>query len=360
MNQFNSEEISSKKFNSGFRGYDKSQVDSYLQILASEFKILENKIVDLETKISDQIKENEKFKSVESSLINTLKAAEDTGKDIVKNSKEDAKGILDDARKELNTIKEEYESIKLLRDNTVQNINDLKEKINSGLDIIGDEANFDEISDSIDAVEENITNSEKEVNGNKEKEVESLEDNPNENEIELEQDDKIEGDFSKDVMVEGKINEGEEISESQGDDTYELITETKEKSSDEETEDKSLSENDEESISEAESIKEENLEPIQNDSSDTSDLFPEEKQEEEENHVDELSADDIFGGKENNDEVDQPEEENDIPHDNEDDSVESQNDKLETESELEDEENESEKKKSDNAQKSFFDTFDEN
>ena len=94
--------------------------------------------------------------------------------------------------------------------------------------------------------------------------------------------------------------------------------------------------------------------------SDTSDLFPEEKQEEEENHVDELSADDIFGGKENNDEVDQPEEENDIPHDNEDDSVESQNDKLETESELEDEENESEKKKSDNAQKSFFDTFDEN
>jgi len=33
MNQFNSEDISNKKFNSGFRGYDKSQVDSYLQIL---------------------------------------------------------------------------------------------------------------------------------------------------------------------------------------------------------------------------------------------------------------------------------------------------------------------------------------
>ena len=55
-------------------------------------------------------------------------------------------------------------------------------------------------------------------------------------------------------MVEDKINEGEEISESQGDDTYELITETKEKSSDEETEDKSLSEDHEESICETESI----------------------------------------------------------------------------------------------------------
>ena len=52
MNQFNSEDISNKKFNSGFRGYDKSQVDSYLQILASEFKILESRIIDLENKIS--------------------------------------------------------------------------------------------------------------------------------------------------------------------------------------------------------------------------------------------------------------------------------------------------------------------
>ena len=54
MNQFNSEDISNKKFNSGFRGYDKSQVDSYLQILASEFKILESRIIDLENKILEQ------------------------------------------------------------------------------------------------------------------------------------------------------------------------------------------------------------------------------------------------------------------------------------------------------------------
>ena len=86
MNQFNSEDISNKKFNSGFRGYDKSQVDSYLQILSKEFQILENKIQDLENKISEQKTENEKFKSVESSLINTLKAAEDTGKDIIENA----------------------------------------------------------------------------------------------------------------------------------------------------------------------------------------------------------------------------------------------------------------------------------
>ena len=89
MNQFNSEDISNKKFNS-VCGYDKSQVDSYLQILSKEFQIL-NKIQDLENKISEQKTENEKFKSVESSLINTLKAAEDTGKDIIENAKTDSK-----------------------------------------------------------------------------------------------------------------------------------------------------------------------------------------------------------------------------------------------------------------------------
>ena len=52
----------------------------------------------MENKISEQKTENEKFKSVESSLINTLKAAEDTGKDIIENAKTDSKGILDNAR----------------------------------------------------------------------------------------------------------------------------------------------------------------------------------------------------------------------------------------------------------------------
>ena len=139
MNQFNSEDISNKKFNSGFRGYDKSQVDSYLQILSKEFQILENKIQDLENKISEQKTENEKFKSVESSLINTLKAAEDTGKDIIENTKTDSKGILDNARKELSKIKDEYDNVRLLRDNTINDINILKEKINSGLDYISEQ-----------------------------------------------------------------------------------------------------------------------------------------------------------------------------------------------------------------------------
>ena len=54
------------------------------------------------------------------------------------------------------------------------------------------------------------------------------------------------------------------------------------------------------------------MESTQNDSKETPDLFSEEKHDEEDNNKEELSADDIFGGQENNDEGDQPEKENDI------------------------------------------------
>ena len=157
MNQINSGDLFNKKFSSGFRGYDKSQVENHIQTLSREFEILENKILDLENKIKEQKTDNDKFKSVESSLISTLKTAEDTAKGIIEKAKEDAKGILDDARIELSGIKHEYEKIMSLRDSTIKDIGDLKEKINLGLDEIGVEANFDEIEKSIDAVEQNLS-----------------------------------------------------------------------------------------------------------------------------------------------------------------------------------------------------------
>ena len=60
MNQINSRDLLNKKFSSGFRGYDKSQVESYMQTLSREFEILENKITDLENKITEQKTENDK------------------------------------------------------------------------------------------------------------------------------------------------------------------------------------------------------------------------------------------------------------------------------------------------------------
>ena len=83
MESNNSHDIKNQNFSTSFRGYDKNQVDNYLKILSKEFEILEIKVSDLNKNISELKLESEKFKSVENSLITTLKTAEDTGKNII-------------------------------------------------------------------------------------------------------------------------------------------------------------------------------------------------------------------------------------------------------------------------------------
>ena len=83
--------------------------------------------------LEEQKVESDKFKGVESSLITTLKTAEDTGSKIVEKAKEDVKSILDDSRQELNNIKEEYDKVKSLRDSITEEINNLSKKIDEGI-----------------------------------------------------------------------------------------------------------------------------------------------------------------------------------------------------------------------------------
>ena len=94
MENINSGDISNKKFNSVFRGYDKNEVNNFLIILSKEFEILEKDIIHLKEKISDYKNESDKFKNVENSLISTLKTAEDASLKINDQAKKDADLIL--------------------------------------------------------------------------------------------------------------------------------------------------------------------------------------------------------------------------------------------------------------------------
>ena len=69
MESINSRDITNKKFSSGFRGYDRKEIDNFLQLLSKEFEILENKISHLNEKIEEQKAESDKFKGVESSHV---------------------------------------------------------------------------------------------------------------------------------------------------------------------------------------------------------------------------------------------------------------------------------------------------
>ena len=119
MKNINSGDISNKKFNSVFRGYNKNEVNNFLLILSKEFEILENEIIHLKEKISDYKNESDKFKNVESSLISTLKTAEDASLKINDQAKKDADLILKNSeleyKKTINNANLKIKSIKILR-----------------------------------------------------------------------------------------------------------------------------------------------------------------------------------------------------------------------------------------------------
>lgn len=83
-------EIRQKTFEKGFRGYDKEEVDAFLQSMSIEWEALQDQKKELKIKVVSMEKEVEKMREVESSLYKTLKTAETTGVNMVDQAKKAA------------------------------------------------------------------------------------------------------------------------------------------------------------------------------------------------------------------------------------------------------------------------------
>lgn len=189
MENINSGDISNKKFNSVFRGYDKNEVNNFLIILSKEFEILEKDIIHLKEKISDYKNESDKFKNVENSLISTLKTAEDASLKINDQAKKDAdlilknselecekainnanlkaesvlhkaeletKIIISDSKEEVLKIKKEFESLTVLKDKFINELKSLSDLTKDALNKYNDDSKFN-YDNKIDDLE-NFTN----------------------------------------------------------------------------------------------------------------------------------------------------------------------------------------------------------
>lgn len=76
-------EIRQKAFEKVFRGYDKDEVNAFLQILSSEWEKSVDEKKELAIKLESAEKEIMKLREVETSLYKTLKTAEDTGANMI-------------------------------------------------------------------------------------------------------------------------------------------------------------------------------------------------------------------------------------------------------------------------------------
>lgn len=76
-------EIRQKDFEKKLRGYDKDEVQAFLQSLSNEWERVLDDSKELKIKLQQSEKEVQKLREVESSLFKTLKTAEDTGANLV-------------------------------------------------------------------------------------------------------------------------------------------------------------------------------------------------------------------------------------------------------------------------------------
>lgn len=83
-------EIRQKEFEKNFRGYDKDEVNAFLQTLSQEWERMLEENRDMRFRLESAQKEVDKLREVESSLFKTLKTAEDTGASMIEQANKTA------------------------------------------------------------------------------------------------------------------------------------------------------------------------------------------------------------------------------------------------------------------------------
>ncbi len=81
-----------------FGGYNKAQVDEFVEVVVKEFEKYYRENIELKDRITVLNESLKNFKSMEDSLQNTLLFAQNTADDITKNAKQKAETITEEAR----------------------------------------------------------------------------------------------------------------------------------------------------------------------------------------------------------------------------------------------------------------------
>lgn len=137
-------DIKKQQFTKVFRGFDPSEVNAYLDIIATDLeecqkhiKELTHKNIELETHLKD-------YHSVEKAMQQTFMQAQETSGKAIENARREAQLILqeaegkaaqivDKARNELTSLKEQITILKAKKDSIITR---LKMLLNSELDLI--------------------------------------------------------------------------------------------------------------------------------------------------------------------------------------------------------------------------------
>ena len=142
------------EFKKGLRGYDKYEVQAFLELAAEEFEKLQQDRREFEQKSKRLEKEIEEYRRVEKSLQDTLVSAKETTDRSMENSRKEAElivgdaelhadKILEGARKKASRIEDEITRLTVLRDSFSVKLKSILSSQVELLDMFG-EVNIDE------------------------------------------------------------------------------------------------------------------------------------------------------------------------------------------------------------------------
>ncbi|MFH0734034.1 MAG: DivIVA domain-containing protein [bacterium] len=119
--KFTALNIKNQQFNKSLKGYNKEEVEAFLERLAEEFEILQSEN-DIYKRELDSIKEqNKEFRKIEKHLQNTLVNAQESSSKVVETAKKQTALIVREAELKANqTIEKAKEEANYIRDSVIK------------------------------------------------------------------------------------------------------------------------------------------------------------------------------------------------------------------------------------------------
>ena len=93
-----------RKFNSSINGYNKLEVNNFVNEVTSEYESMLAKLKKQDEDIVALKQDLEKYKNMENTLNRAIMVAEDASNQIKKVARDEAKGLIDDARRNASRI----------------------------------------------------------------------------------------------------------------------------------------------------------------------------------------------------------------------------------------------------------------
>ena len=93
-----------KKFNTSLSGYNKLEVNNFVNEVTSEYESMLAKLKKQDEEIQNLKVELEKYKNMESTLNRAIVVAEDASNQIKRVARDEAKGVIEDARRNASRI----------------------------------------------------------------------------------------------------------------------------------------------------------------------------------------------------------------------------------------------------------------